>query len=273
MIGIIGGTGLYQLEGMSELTSREIETPFGKPSAPISVGKLEGREVAFLPRHGLHHELLPGEINFRANLYALKKIGVREILSVSAVGSLAREIEPGQLAAPSQYLDFTRGRREHTFFGGGLVAHVSTAEPVCARLVAKLGSGLHTGKTYACVEGPRLGNRAESEFLRRSGAHLVGMTNVPEVYLAREAQLCYATIAVVTDYDCWMEDPAQHVSALQVFPLYRQSLGKVRALLRQVVLSDHGGECSCRHALAHAVLTDPVALAPAKRELLECLRS
>src|SRR5207244_4657004 len=181
------------------------------------VGTRRGREVAVLARHGLEHQLLPGEINFRANIWALKSLGVRTVIGVSAVGSLRQEIHPGDLALPSQYLDFTRGTRAASFFGGGLVAHVSSAQPTCratAALIARVARSqdvmLHEDRTYACVEGPRLGTRAESLFLRTAGADLVGMTNVPEAFLALEAQLGYCTIAVVTDYDCWLEDPTQH---------------------------------------------------------------
>jgi 5'-methylthioadenosine phosphorylase len=282
MIGIIGGTGLYSLEGITEIAMVEVATPFGAPSAPIAVGRCAAGPVAFLARHGSNHERLPGEINFCANIWALKSLGVRRIVSVSAVGSLAEEIRPGDLAIPSQYLDFTRGQRRHTFFGAGLVAHVATAEPTCPALTRRLegiaaaaGRRLHSAQTYACVEGPRLGNRAESHLLRRCGAHLVGMTNVPEVYLAREAQLCYCTIAVVTDYDCWFDDPAQHASVEQVIARYQGSLSVVQALLAALLQpGDRASDppCGCRRALQGAVLTSEAALPPEKRALLDFLR-
>ena len=192
MIGIIGGTGLYGMKAIAEVAVRSVATPFGSPSAPVRIGLLGGKRVAFLSRHGEHHEFIPSEINFRANIWALKSLGVRTVIGVSAVGSLRAELQPGDLALPSQYIDATRGLRAASFFGGGMVAHVSTAEPTCratadciARVARGFGWTLHTERTYACVEGPRLGTRAESLMLRGVGADLVGMTNVPEVFLAR----------------------------------------------------------------------------------------
>src|SRR6202521_4957474 len=206
MIGIIGGTGLYQMDELQVTEVREVTTPFGSPSAPIVLGMLQGRNVAFLARHGLNHDLLPSEVNYRGNIWALKSLGVRTVIGVWAVGGLREEIRPGDLALPSQYLDFTRGTRAASFFGGGLVAHISSAQPTChatAALIARVARAgavaLHEDKTYACVEGPRLGTRAESLFLRAAGADIVGMTNVPEAFLALEAQLGYCTIAGATD--------------------------------------------------------------------------
>ncbi|MBI2605079.1 MAG: S-methyl-5'-thioadenosine phosphorylase [Deltaproteobacteria bacterium] len=280
MIGIIGGTGLYQIEGLEVLESREVETPFGRPSAEVVIGRLGSKKVAFLPRHGTRHEILPGEINFRANIWALKSVGVRRVLSVSAVGSLVQEIEPGHLVIPNQYFDFTKGKRAGTFFGDGLVAHVSTAEPSCPALTGqafdaanRLGHPVHREKTYACVEGPRLGSRAESFFLRGARCHVVGMTNVPEVFLAREAQLCYCTIAVVTDYDCWLDDPAQHATVDKVIALYKKNLGRVQAILKEVLAEGEGKPaCRCRSALKSAVLTPDDALPGRQRKLLEFLK-
>jgi 5'-methylthioadenosine phosphorylase len=279
MIGIIGGTGLYRMPGLEVIESREIETPFGRPSAPVMLGRLAGRQIAFLARHGLRHDLLPGEINFRANVWALKRVGVRTIIGASAVGSLREEIRPGDLALPSQYLDFTRGARAASFFGRGLVAHVSTAHPTCAataaliaRVADSLGQPIHGGKTYACVEGPRLGTRAESFWLRAAGADLVGMTNVPEAFLALEAQLGYCTIALATDYDCWLDDPSQHVSAEQVVGLLRSNLERVQQLIARVVAEYVEDESRpCRHALRAAVVTPPEQMTPEQRELLDFL--
>ncbi len=280
MIGIVGGTGLYRLEGLRVTGEEAPETPFGPASAPVTVGELDGHRVAFLPRHGAGHALLPGEINYRANVWALKAVGVTRVVGVSAVGSLREAIAPGDLALPTQYLDWTRGRRAGTFFGEGVVAHVSTAEPTCPTLGAALGAaaaaegaGLHAGVTYACVEGPRLGTRAESFFLRGNGCDLVGMTNVPEVFLAREAQLCYATVCVVTDYDCWQDDPAQHVSADKIFPLYYANLGRVRGILGRLVRGEASvGACGCRASLAGALLTPDAAVPASKRAYLDFLR-
>lgn len=280
MIGIIGGTGLYQIEGFEVEESRDVQTPFGHPSAAVLLGKIGSEKVAFLPRHGTQHQLLPSEINFRANIFALKAMGVRQVFSVSAVGSLAHGIEPGSLVIPNQYCDFTKGHRTGTFFGDGLVAHVSTAEPSCPALSARaldaamrIRHPVHRDKTYACVEGPRLGTRAESVFLRGAQCHVVGMTNVPEAFLAREAQICYCTIAVVTDYDCWLEDPAQHATVDKVIALYKKNIGRVQGLLKAVLAQSTGDfACSCRSALQYAVLTPASALTDDKRALLELLK-
>lgn len=279
MIGIIGGTGLYQMEGLEVTLSREIDTPFGRPSGPVMLGRLAGREIAFLPRHGLHHDLLPSEINFRANIWALKSVGVRTIIGVSAVGSLREEIRPGDLALPSQYLDFTKGLRAASFFGKGLVAHVSTAHPTCSvtaalivRVAESIGQPIHRDKTYACVEGPRLGTRAESFWLRGAGADLVGMTNVPEAFLALEAQLGYCVITVATDYDCWLDDASQHVSAEQVIGQFRDSLTRVQRLIGGVAAAYVEDETRvCRRALKAAVVTPREQLTAEQMQLLDFL--
>jgi 5'-methylthioadenosine phosphorylase len=281
MIGIIGGTGLYRMEGLEVTQSSEIDTPFGRPSAPVMLGRLAGREIAFLARHGLHHDLLPSEINFRANIWALKSMGVRTIIGVSAVGSLRQEICPGDLALPSQYLDFTKGLRAASFFGKGLVAHVSTARPTCAhtaaliaRLAESIGQPIHRDKTYACVEGPRLGTRAESFWLRAAGADLVGMTNVPEAFLALEAQVGYCVITVATDYDCWLDDSSQHVSAEQVIGQFKESLGRVQRLIARTVAEYVEDESrACRQALKAAVVTPREQLTAEQKQLLDFLAS
>lgn len=279
MIGIIGGTGLYRMEALTVSETREVATPFGNPSAPVVLGTLGGQPVAFLARHGLHHTLLPSEINYRANIWALKSLGARTVIGVSAVGSLREEIHPGDLALPSQYIDFTKGLRAPSFFGRGLVAHVSTAHPTCratAALIAKVaraqGTQIHEDKTYACVEGPRLGSRAESFFLRGAGADLVGMTNVPEAFLALEAQLGYSTIALATDYDCWLDDPSQHVSAEQVIGLFRSNLERVQRLLAQVAAEYTEDESRpCRQALRSALITPREEMTPEQREIVDFL--
>jgi len=279
MIGIIGGTGLYAMRGLADLRAREVQTPFGAPSGPLMLGALAGREVAFLARHGQNHQLLPGEINYRANIWALKSAGVRTVIAVSAVGSLREEIRPGELTLPSQYLDFTRGTRVASFFGRGVVAHVASARPVCAstaRMIARVARGrgltVHEDRTYACVEGPRLGTRAESLFLRGAGADVVGMTNVPEVFLALEAQLAYCTIALATDYDSWLEDPAQHVSVAQILGLFRDNLERVQELVAAVVAEYAEDESRpCRHALQGALVTPLERLTPEQRALVDFL--
>jgi 5'-methylthioadenosine phosphorylase len=279
MIGIIGGTGLYQMDELQVTDVREVTTPFGAPSSPIVLGTLQGRNVAFLARHGLHHDLIPSEVNYRGNVWALKSLGVRTIVGVSAVGSLREAIRPGDLALPMQYLDFTKGLRAATFFGRGLIAHVSTAHPACpatadliARTARSLELRIHENATYACVEGPRFGTRAESIFLRHSGADLVGMTNVPEAYLAREAQLGYCTIAVATDYDCWLDDASHHVSAEQVSSLFRSNLERVQQLLAHVVADYVEDETRpCRQALEGAILTPKTRMTPEQRALIAFL--
>jgi 5'-methylthioadenosine phosphorylase len=280
MLAIIGGTGLSALEGLEVTQVMRPETPFGLPSSDILHGRLGNQDVLFLSRHGAQHQFLPHEVNYRANIFALKALGATQIVGVSAVGSLSEPIAPGEMAIPSQYFDWTRGRRAPTFFGEGIAVHVSTANPVSdnlaqwiARHAAALGMPLHTGVTYACVEGPRLGTRAESHFLRQAGCHLVGMTNVPEVFLAREAQICYATIGIATDYDCWMDDPAKHVQATEIFGLYRSSLARVQRLL-QAMLADQrpAEEADIRGALAYAMLTPDAALSDEQRAWVSVLR-
>ena len=280
MLAIIGGTGLYELPGMQVQQHLDEATPFGRPSGRIVKGRLGARELLFLARHGAGHKLLPHEVNYRANIYALKRAGATQILGFSAVGSLVQDIAPGDLAMPSQYFDWTKGGRARSFFGEGVAAHVSTAQPASARLIGwaarqaqAMGIRLHLDVTYACVEGPRLGTRAESLFMRQIGCQLVGMTNVPEVFLAREAQICYATVCIATDYDCWMDDPAMHVSVGAILATYRESLERARALLDALLagpLPDE--EPEIRSALQHAMLTPDDMLTDAQRAWLAVLR-
>ncbi len=280
MLAIIGGTGLYELPGMQVQQHLDEVTPFGAPSGRIVKGRLGGRELLFLARHGAGHRWLPHEVNYRANVFALKRAGATQILGFSAVGSLVQEVAPGDLAMPSQYFDWTRGGRARSFFGEGVAAHVSTAQPVSARLVdwvsakaARMGFRLHRDLTYACIEGPRLGTRAESLFMRQVGCQLVGMTNVPEVFLAREAQICYATVCIATDYDCWMDDPAMHVSVSAILAKYRDSLERARALLDALLAGPLPEEDpEIRSALQHAMLTPDSALTETQREWLAVLR-
>ena len=280
MLAVIGGTGIYELAGMQVEQHLDEATPFGPPSGHIVKGRLGGRELLFLARHGAGHKLLPHEVNYRANIYALKRAGATQILGFSAVGSLVQEIAPGDLAMPSQYFDWTKGGRARSFFGEGVAALVSTAQPASAKLIdwvagqaAAMGIQLHRDVTYACVEGPRLGTRAESLFMRQVGCQLVGMTNVPEVFLAREAQICYATVCIATDYDCWMDDPAMHVSVGAILSTYRASLDRARALLDALLagpLLDE--EPEIRSALQFSMLTPDDALTAAQRDWLAVLR-
>lgn len=284
MLGIIGGTGIYALDGLDVVEQHQIKTPFGPPSGAVIRGRLSGQALCFLARHGQGHQLLPSEVNYRANIWALKSVGVTRIVAVSAVGSLREQIAPGELSIPDQYFDFVKGNREKSFFGDGLVAHVSTAEPTCGNLTQQLQRAakaldlvLHTGKTYGCVDGPRLGTRAESLFLRgAAGCDLVGMTNVPEAFLAREAQICYVTLCIATDYDCWQDDPAQHVSVAQVIARYGASLERAKMVLHQLVRDDANradqAACGCRQALESAVMSSAEHLNDDKKALLELLK-
>ena len=283
MLGIIGGSGVYDLPQLKLTEEREVETPFGMPSGPFMIGTYgEGKPIVFLARHGKSHAYLPHEVNYRANIWALKKLGVTRVIGISAVGSLRHDLAPGDLCLADQYFDFVKGHREKSFFGGGLVAHVSTAEPTCPCLSKELyaaGEALdipvHVGVTYGCVDGPRLGTRAESFFLQNAaGCDLVGMTNVPEAFLAREAQICYCTISVVTDYDCWLDDPAQHVSVEQVITRYGESLEKAKRLLGGFLAhdGDTSKDCGCRTSLDAALLSPVDSLTEDKRALLDILK-
>jgi 5'-methylthioadenosine phosphorylase len=280
MLAIMGGTGLYDLPGLTITGRTPCTTPFGEPSGDILHGRMHAREILFLARHGTGHRLLPHEINYRANVFALKQAGATMLLGISAVGSLSEDVAPGDIATPEQYFDWTRGRRKHTFFGDGVAAHVSTARPVSASLVSaveaaarRVGVAFHRDLTYACVEGPRLGTRAESHFLRQAGCDLVGMTNVPEVFLCREAQMAYATIGLVTDYDSWLDDPEQHVSVAAIFQRYARTLDKARQVLDALLAGPPPQpEQEHRTALGTAMLTHYDALTPDQRAWVDVLR-
>ena len=280
MLAIIGGTGLYDLPGLT-ITQRIAQpTPFGQPSGDILKGHLHGQEIMFLARHGGDHRLLPHEVNYRANIFALKRAGATMVLGFSAVGSLTMDVKPGDLAMPEQYFDWTRGQRERTFFGNGVAVHVSTAKPVSTALVdavqaaaMQAGQPVHRGLVYACVEGPRLGTQAESHFLRQAGCQLVGMTNVPEAFLAREAQMGYATIGLVTDYDCWLDDPEQHVSVSGIFELYSKTLDKAVKVLDHLLQAPLPvPEPTIRQALSSAMMTRDEAMSPEQLRWMRVLR-
>jgi len=273
-IGIIGGSGLYEMEGFGEAREIAVETPFGAPSDRLVVGSLEGRRVAFLPRHARGHRILPGELPFLANIYAMKALGVSWILSVSAVGSLKEKYAPLQMVIPDQLVDRTSQRRA-SFFGRGLVAHVAFAQPFCPMLSQVLaqactaaGAAFHVGGCYLCIEGPQFSTRAESELYRSWGMDVIGMTNLQEARLAREAEICYATLAMVTDYDCWHPEHAS-VTVTQVVANLARNAATAKAVLRAAVarLPVPRG-CECAQALSHALVT-PAELVPehVKREL------
>jgi 5'-methylthioadenosine phosphorylase len=262
-IGIIGGTGLYQMDGFTDVREVAVVTPFGPPSDSLFVGSLDGRRVAFLPRHGRGHRILPHELNFRANVFAMKKLGVEWILSVSAVGSLKEAYAPLHVVVPDQFIDRTR-QRKSTFFGNGLVAHVAFAHPFCRNLSAVMaqacteaGATHHVGGTYVCMEGPQFSTLAESKLYRSWGADLIGMTNLQEAKLAREAEICYSTLAMVTDYDCWHPDH-DAVTADQIMRVLGRNAETARKVLRAAVrrLPIPRG-CECATALKYALITAP----------------
>ena len=265
-VGVIGGSGLYEIEGFEAPREVAVDTPFGEPSDRLVVGRLQGVRVAFLPRHGRGHRLLPSEINFRANIYALLALGARRIVSVSAVGSMREEIAPGHIVLPEQFYDQTR-RRISTFFGNGVVGHVSMADPVCPDLLDRLaragretGAVVHRGGVYLCIEGPQFSTRAESRIYRMWGVDVIGMTNATEAKLAREAGLCYATIALSTDYDCWHEEE-EDVHAEAVVETLRRNVATAKAMLRAAVRPDIVERpCGCAAAAQGAVLTDPACI-------------
>jgi 5'-methylthioadenosine phosphorylase len=276
-IGIIGGSGLYIMPGIERVREVRVTTPFGKPSDAYFLGTLENRRVAFLARHGRGHVILPSEINFRANIYGFKKLGVERIISVSAVGSLREDYQPMDMVMPTQFFDRTRGRIS-TFFGGGLVAHISFADPICpvevevlAKSCAEAGIPYHQGGTYVCMEGPAFSTKAESNAYRSWGMDIIGMTNLQEAKLAREAELCYATLAMVTDYDCWhLEHDA--VSVSQVIEYLTRNVSNAQKIIRASVRSlPKTRTCKCASALAHAIQTDRKSISPRAKKRLALL--
>lgn len=276
-IGIIGGSGLYEMEGLTDVKEVKIKTPFGDPSDKFILGTLSGRRLAFLPRHGKGHRILPTEINFRANIYAMKKLGVERIISVSAVGSMREEIEPGHIMIPSQFYDHTK-RRISTFFGDGIVAHVGMADPVCNGLAEQLyrssisvGAKTHNGGIYLCMEGPQFSTRGESLIYRKWGVDVIGMTNVTEAKLAREAEICYATIALSTDYDCWHVSE-EDVTVEAVIQIIKQNVNTAKKIMRDAVLNiPKERDCHCKDALANTIMTDPKLIPPKTKKRLELI--
>ncbi len=269
LIGVIGGSGLYEMEGLAEVTTVKITTPFGKPSDTYLIGTLFGKRVAFLPRHGKKHRIMPTDINYRANIYGMKKLGVERIISVSAVGSMKEEIKPGDIVIPDQFYDHTKHRRS-TFFGNGVVAHVGMADSVCGDLGtvlreagAAVGAVVHRGGTYLCMEGPQFSSRAESLIYRKWDVDVIGMTNATEAKLAREAELCYSTIALATDYDCW-HHTEEAVTVEAVLAVMKKNIETSKAMIRETVrMLPAARACSCGDALRNAIMT-PEKLIPAK---------
>lgn len=276
-IGVIGGSGLYAMDGLANTRELRIRTPFGNPSDAIVTGTLEGKRVAFLARHGRGHRILPGEINYRANIYALKMLGVERIISVSAVGSLQENLRPGEFLTADQFVDRTK-TRVSTFFGEGLVAHVSFAHPVCGELAgavadatAHCGVTVHRKGTYVCIEGPQFSTLAEAHMHRQLGFHVIGMTNVTEAKLAREAELCYTTLAMITDFDCWHPEH-ESVTAAQIIATLEQNSENAQRVLKQAIRTmPVDRTCACGQSLAHALVTDRKLVPVATRRRLHAI--
>lgn len=266
-LGIIGGSGLYDIEGLQNIQKHELDTPFGKPSGAFMTGTLNDTELVFVPRHGYHHEYTPSEVNYRANIYGMKKLGVEYILSVSAVGSLKEEIEPGHMVLPSQFFDRTQGRKA-TFFGQGIVAHVPFGQPICTKLqnqllqaCKKVDVVTHVGGTYVNMEGPMFSTRAESQFYRSLDASIIGMTNCTEAKLAREAEISYATLALSTDYDCWREGE-EDVNAMSVLEVMKNNIAKAKQIIAELSKDMCAGPSPYKGVLKMSVL--PFDQAPAE---------
>ncbi len=276
-IGIIGGSGLYSMPGLTGIHEQHVSTPFGQPSDPLVFGELDGRRVVFLSRHGKGHRILPTELNFRANIYALKAAGVEQILSVSAVGSLKEEHKPTDFVIPDQFLDRTYARHS-TFFGEGIVGHVAFADPICSHVAgavteacAQEGVVGKAGGTYVCIEGPQFSTRAESNLYRSWGADIIGMTNLQEAELAREAEICYATLAMVTDYDCWHEGHESVTVEQVVAVMHQNSANACRVVRAAVHLLPSVRTCACANAAQFAIMTAPEAIPVETREKLALL--
>lgn len=278
VIGVIGGSGLYEMEELTEVREVVLETPFGAPSDAFITGVLDGVKMVFLPRHGRGHRLLPSEVPYRANIHGMKQLGVERIISVSAVGSMREQIVPGHIVIPDQFFDRTQGKRQSTFFGEGIVGHVQFADPVCgdlsrvlAEAARRVGATVHEGGTYLCIEGPNFSTRAESKIYRSWGVDIIGMTNIPEARLAREAEICYGTVALATDYDCWHEGH-DDVSVDAVVAIIKQNVATARQIIRESVRSmSSARSCACSEALRFAIMTAPDAIPAAARTKLGLL--
>ena len=276
-IGIIGGSGLYTMPGFNNIHEEHVETPFGDPSDAFQLGELDGRKVAFLARHGRGHRILPSELNFRANIYAMKALGVERILSVSAVGSLKEEHKPTDFVIPDQFIDRTFARIS-TFFGEGIVGHIAFGDPVCATVANAAAAACKSvgvvgklGGTYVCMEGPQFSTKAESKLYRSWGADVIGMTNLQEAKLAREAEICYATVAMVTDYDCWREGHDAVTIEEIVSVLHKNAENAARVVKAAVAALPHERTCACATAAKYAVLTAPDAIPEAAKQKLKLL--
>ncbi len=274
-IAVIGGSGLYDLNTLENITEHHVNTPFGEPSDPIVEGTMNGRRMLFLARHGKGHRFLPSEVNYRANIFALKALGAEQVVSISAVGSMREEIVPGELVVVSQFIDRTKGRPS-TFFGGGIVGHVEFADPVCPHLADALFKAastvdvtVHRGKTLMVMEGPAFSTRAESHMHRQLGVDLIGMTAMPEAKLAREAELCYATLALATDYDCWHETHEDVTVDAVVKVIAKNSANAKKVVSALAALAPSNRSCRCTSALEYAVITDKKVIPETTRETMK----
>lgn len=277
VLAVIGGSGLYEFDDITEIETLEISTPFGDPSSPITIGKLNGKKVAFLARHGIGHIYSPSEVPYRANIYALKSLGVKRIVSVSACGSLREAYAPGNIVIPDQIFDFTH-KRERSFFGGGLVAHVSVADPFCKSLSDVLeksvndnGATCHRGGTFITIEGPRFSTKGESHIFRQWGLDIIGMTASPEAFLAKEAEMCYTTMGHVTDYDVWHVNEAP-VTVEALIEILSKNIKLAQDSIRSMVdLIDPAESCECENALKDSLITNPAFINPEKRTQVDLL--
>lgn len=277
VIGIIGGSGLYEMEGLKNVKEVKVKTPFGNPSDAYIVGKLGDVKMVFLPRHSRGHKLLPTELNYRANIFGMKKLGAEWIISVSAVGSMREDIKPGHIVIPDQFFDRTKGR-PNTFFGKGIVGHVEFADPVCHDLSNILfnagkeaGITVHKGGTYICIEGPQFSTRAESKIYRKWGVDIIGMTNIPEAKLAREAEICYATLALSTDYDCWHETE-ESVTVEMILETIKNNVANAKAIIKTAVQKiSSSRKCKCASAMKYAIVTDKKTIPSKTKKDLQLL--
>jgi 5'-methylthioadenosine phosphorylase len=277
-IGIIGGSGVYNIEGIEIIKEHEVSTPFGTPSDKIIEAKLNGVKFFFVPRHGRSHSILPHEVNYRANIYALKTFGVQYLISVSAVGSLKEECPPTTMVLPNQFIDWTKGGRKRTFFGEGIVAHVSVAEPIETNLrdvliasCKETGAKHHADGTYLCIEGPQFSSKAESHMYRSFGATVIGMTNVPESYLAKEAGMAYATVAMVTDYDCWREE--DHCTVEEIMKVMKTNNETVQDIIKVALKKIDETRFDFKKENIFAIMTPKEAMTEEQRKICEVLQS
>jgi 5'-methylthioadenosine phosphorylase len=276
-VGVIGGSGLYEMEGLEDVRAVDVATPFGAPSDAVIIGRYHGRKLVFLPRHGRGHRFLPSEVPYRANIWALKSLGVKAVISLSAVGSLEQDVRPGEICLPDQFIDRTWGRSS-TFFGNGIVGHVGMADPVCRGLQqavwearSAVGVPFHRGGAYLCIQGPQFSTRAESFLYRAWGARVIGMTNATEARLAREAELCYATVALVTDYDCWHETE-EEVSVEAVLAVLQKNVETAKRIIQEAVRGlPLERTCPCQEAAKYAIMTAPERIPPETRRAVDLL--